>query len=478
MTTMTTTTGATVRVDTALDDLAGELVGSLIRPDDAAYDGARALWNGLVDRRPAAIARCAGIADVQAAVRFVAAHDLLVAVRGGGHNVAGTAGVDGGLVVDLSEMNHVEVDPDRRRARAGGGATWADVDAATQVHGLAAPGGLVSETGIGGLTLGGGIGWLRRKHGLACDNLVAATLVTADGAVHVVDEDVDPDVLWALRGGGGNFGVVTDFTYELHPVGPDVCVAFVVYPATETEPVLRGYRAWTEHLSEDVSSLVMCGTVPDAADFPEGSWGDPCVMVVACAASDLDVGEELVAPVRSLADPIADLSGPMPYVELQSLFDDDYPDGLRYYWKSLHLPDLTDEVVTLTAEWADTRPSPLSTIDLWHLGGAMAAVARDATAFGDRSERFLLGVEANWDHATGDEENIAWARGCVDAFRDASTGREYLNFPGFLEDGATSVRAAHGHDNHRRLALLKRRLDPDNRFRLHQNIPPAEEAEP
>lgn len=477
MTTMTTTTGDTVSVDTGLDQLADELVGTLIRPDDAGYDEARALWNGLAKRAPAAIVRCAGIADVQAAVRFAAAHDLLVAVRGGGHNVAGTAGVDRGLVIDLSQMNQVEVDPDRRRVRAGGGATWADVDAATQVHGLAAPGGLVSQTGIGGLTLGGGIGWLRRKHGLACDNLVAATLVTADGAVHVVDEDVDPDVLWALRGGGGNFGVVTDFTYELHPVGPDVFVGFVVYPTDEIDTVLRRYRTWTQDLSEDVSSLVMVGSVPDTAEFPEDHWGDPCIMIVACAATDLDAGEALIAPVRSLGEPITDLSGPLPYLELQSLFDEDYPDGLRYYWKSLHLPDISDEVIALTTDWAGKRPSALSTIDLWHLGGAMAAVPAEDTAFGDRSAPFLLGIEANWEHGDDDDENIAWARACIDAFRDASTGREYLNFPGFLEDRDASVRAAHGEENHHRLAVLKRRLDPDNRFRLHQNIQPAEEGD-
>lgn len=291
----------------------------------------------------------------------------------------------------------------------------------------------------------------------------------------MVDEDVAPEVLWALRGGGGNFGVVTDFTYELHPLGPDVYVGFVVYPADAIDTVLRGYRAWVHDLSEDVSSLVMVGTVPDTDDFPEDHWGDPCVMIVACAATALDVGEDLVAHARSIAEPIADLSGPMPYLELQSLFDEDYPDGLRYYWKSLHLPDISDEVIALAADWADKRPSPLSTIDLWHLGGAMADVPAEATAFGDRSAPFLLGVEANWEHAADDDHNIAWARACVDAFRDASTGREYLNFPGFLEDRDASVRAAHGEENHRRLAVLKRRLDPDNRFRLHQNVPPAEE---
>ncbi|TVP66927.1 MAG: FAD-binding oxidoreductase [Nitriliruptor sp.] len=473
MTALTTLQGHSIELDEGLGALADRLRGDLLRPDDAGYDEARALWNGMTVRRPAAIAHCADSEDVRTCVRFAAAHDLLLAVRGGGHNVAGTAGADGALVIDLSAMNDVEVDAGGRRARAGGGATFADLDAATQRYGLAAPGGVVSATGIGGLTLSGGIGWLRRKHGLTCDNLVAATLVAADGTVHHVDEERDPELLWGLRGGGGNFGVVTELTYRLHPVGPEVFLSFTVYPLDAAEQVLGGYRDWTDDLAEEVTSLVVGGSVPEEPDIPEEHWGEPCVILVACAATELDRGEELTQPIRHLAEPIADLSGPVPYVALQQLFDADYPDGLRYYWRSLHLPALSDEVVARTIAWTRTRPSARTTVDLWHLGGAMARPGPEATAYGDRSAPFLLGVESNWEDPADDDANLAWTRSCVDAFEELSTGREYLNFPGLLEDREATLRAAHGEANLDRLRALKQRMDPDNRFRLHQNIPPS-----
>lgn len=473
MATITTLTGDTIALDRAVDDLDRALDGDVLRPRTDGYDDARALWNGMIERRPGLIARCTGVDDVQQAVRFAAAHDLLVAVRGGGHNVAGTAGVDGGLVIDLSAMRDIDVDPQAHRAHAGGGATWAELDAATQTHGLATPGGVVSDTGIGGLTLGGGIGWLRRRHGLSCDNLVAAQIVTADGQVRDVDEQTDAELLWALRGGGGNFGVVTRFDYDLHPVGPEVAVAFVLYHADRTAEILRAYGDYATDLADEVSSFAICGTVPDEEDFPEDIWGEPYVLLMAVAACEVDDGERLLRPLRELGDPLADLSEPMPYVDVQQLLDDDYPVGLRYYWKSLHLPALSDDVIDLAAEWAARRPSPIATLDIWHLGGAMARVPADATAFGDRSAPWLLGVEANWEDPADDDANLAWTRGCVDAFRDASTGREYLNFPGFFEDDNATLRTAYGQANYRRLAELKRRVDPGNLFRLHQNVPPA-----
>lgn len=474
MTTVTTLDGGSTELGGAVDDLAADLDGDVVRPDDAAYDDARALWNGMLDRRPALIARCAGTSDVQRAVRFAADRGLLVAVRGGGHNVAGTAGVDGAMVIDLSPMHRVAVDTDAAEVTAGGGATWADVDAVTQAHGLATPGGVVSETGIGGLTLGGGIGWLRRKHGLACDNLVGARLVTADGEVHDVDGGSDPDLLWGLRGGGGNLGVVTEFTYTLHPVGPEVAVALVAYPADLTREVVRAYGDYTADLADEVSSFAICGTVPAEEDFPQQAWGEPFVLLMAVAACGVADGERLVQPLRDLGDPLADLSGRMPYVEVQQLFDADYPAGdLRYYWKSVHLDDLSAPVADLAADWAGRRPGPLSTVDIWHLGGAMARVPADATAYGDRSAQYLLGVEANWQRPADDAANLDWTRGCIEAFRDVSTGRQYLNFPGFFEDGDAAVRGAHGEDNYRRLGELKRRVDPHNLFRLHANVPPA-----
>ncbi|MFP3906637.1 MAG: FAD-binding oxidoreductase [Acidimicrobiales bacterium] len=474
MTDLLTTSGDAVALDDgAADDLAAALRGEVIREGDAGYDEARALWNGMLDRRPAMIVRCADTDDVSATVRFAVDHDLVFAVRGGGHNVAGTAGIDDGLVIDLSTMNEVVVDPEARTARAGGGATWADLDGATQPHGLAAPGGLVSETGIGGLTLSGGIGWLRRKHGMSCDNLVAARLVTATGEVLDVDDDADPELMWALRGGGGNFGVVTELTYRLHPVGPEVFVAFVIHRGERSAEVLEAFGAWTTDLADEVTALAMCGAIPEAEEVPESWRGEPGVMIVACAATDLTTAEELTAPIRDLADPIVDLSGPMPYTELQSLFDEDYPNGFRYYWKSLHLPGMDAETVDRLVEWAGTRPSPLTTVDVWHLGGAMARVAPEATAYGDRSAPYLLGIESNWEDPDHDEANVEWTRRCFEAFRSLSTGREYLNFPGFLEDGESMLRSAHGESNYERLARVKARLDPDNRFRLHQNVPPA-----
>ena len=466
MTSVLTRTGETLRLPGPAAALGEHLDGRLVTPDDDGYDDARALWNGMIDREPGLIVHVATVADVQRAVRFAAEHDLRLAVRGGGHNVAGTASVEGGVVIDLGQLRNVEVDVEARQAAVGGGATWAEVDAATQAHGLATPGGVVSQTGVGGLTLGGGIGWLRRKHGLASDNLVGAQLVTADGEVAEVDQGTDPDLLWALRGGGGGLGVVTRFDFQLHPVGPEVFVAFVVYHGDRTREVLRAYRDYTSDLAEEVSSFVILGTVPEDDDFPADAWGEPYAMLMACAATaDLDQGEALVRPLRDLGDPIVDMSGPMPYTELQQALDADYPDGLRYYWKSLHLPGLSDELIELATEWAARRPSPLSTFDIWHLGGQMAQVPAEATAFGDRSAPYLLGAEANWEDPNHDDANLAWTRGVIDEFREHSTGREYLNFPGFFEGGDDTRRAAHGQANYERLQRVREQVDPSGLFR-------------
>lgn len=464
--------GQTVELtDETVKQLDDRLRGRVVTPRTRGYGEARELWNGIADRRPELILRCDHPADVIEVVRFATEHDLLVAVRGGGHNVAGTATVDGGTIIDLTHARHVSVDPERRVVRAQGGATWADVDSTTQKHGLATPGGVVSDTGIGGLTLGGGIGWLRRKHGLTCDNLIGADVVTADGDVVHTDEDTNPDLLWGLRGGGGNFGVVTTFEYRLHPVGPEVMAAIVFYDGSRTVDGLRFYRDYTADLSYDVSSFAICGTVPSGEPFPEASWGDPYLLFMAVHAGDVEAGRSLLRPLREFSDPIVDLSGPMPYLEVQQFLDEDYPTGLRYYWKSLDLGELSNDVIERIAAHAQRRPSPLSTIDVWHQGGAMAEVSPEATAFGDRSAPYLLGVEANWQSAADDEANIAWTRETIADLEPLSTGREYLNFPGFMEDADTTLRAAYG-DNYERLVALKRRYDPNNFFRLHQNIDP------
>ncbi|GAA4729023.1 FAD-binding oxidoreductase [Isoptericola chiayiensis] len=471
MTTLTTLDGGTVGLGPELDALARDLTGTLVRAGDAEYDDARALWNAVTERRPAAIVRCATTEDVRRCVLLAAEHRLLVAVRAGGHNVAGTAGVDGGLVIDLGRMRDVVVDPVARTARVAGGARLGDLDAATQQHGLATPAGVFSDTGIGGLGLTGGIGWLRRRYGLTCDNIVGATLVTADGTVHEVDEHSDPALLRGLRGGGGNLGVVTELVLRLHPVGPEVYVGFVIHRADRALEVLRTFRDWTADLPDEVSAMAVLGAAPEDDAVPAELAGQPCVIVLACS-TDLDRGPELLAPVRDLPDPAADLSGVMPYVELQQIFDADYPTGMRYYWRSLHLPQLSEEALRRAVDQMHRRPSALSTIDLWHLGGAMSRTAAPETVYGDRSAPFLVGIEANWTDAADDDANVRWARACAADLDDLSTGREYLNFPGFQEGGQGTLRAAHGEEAYEHLRALKRRLDPHNLFRLHQNVAP------
>lgn len=458
-----------------LEELRSILDGKVIRPGDPEYDEARGLWNGMIDKRPTAIVRARSEEDVQKTVTFASESNLTLAVRGGGHNVAGTASIDDGIVLDLSDMNGVTVEPGERRARVYGGATWADVDAATQKHGLATPGGVVSETGVGGLTLGGGIGHMRRKHGMTIDNLLGARIVTADGRLREVSERMDPELFWGLKGGGGNFGVVTSFEFQLHPVGPEVPVAFVFYDAADHQQILAALRERLDEMPEELSPLLFFGTVPEAEDFDEAIWGEDFLGLLCPAmTSDIEKGWPMLQPLRELAKPMTDMSDVMAYTEAQSILDDDYPSGeLRYYWKSLNMPALTDEVIGTLSEINRSRPSPLSTVDVWVQGGAMARVAAEATAFGDRSDPYLIGIEANWADASQDEANIQWARDAIESLRAASSGKEYVNFPGFLEEGRSTLETAYG-DNYPSLAQLKKRVDPSNLFNLHLNIEPGD----
>ena len=442
--------------------------GDLMRPGDAGFEETAAVWNGTVEKRPALIARCTSADDVAAAVRFAADNGVLVAVRGGGHNVAGTATCDGGLVIDLSRMNEVAVDPEARLARAGGGATWADIDAATQPHGLAAPGGLVSKTGIAGLTLSGGIGWLRRKHGLSCDNLASVEIVTADGTVLTASGDENAELFWGVRGGGGNFGVVTRFDYHLHPVGPEVMFCFVLYPLEDGRPVLKGWRDFCESAPDDVSSIALCGTVPGEEPFPAEIHGRRFVALATLYAGSVEDGERVLQPLRELGVPLCDFSGPAPYVEVQTNFDGDYPDGLRYYWKSLYLEHFDDAAIDTVLTLAKERPSPLSTVDIWQLGGAMGRVASHATAFGDRSAPWLLGVESNWEDPQADKRNRTWTREACARMERFSNGLSYLNFEPDINVGQQGDNA-----HQTRLAALKRHYDPANLFRLNHNIVPS-----
>src|SRR5829696_2919846 len=459
--------------DSALDETVVEQLGSRVRgrllhPNDAAYEEARRLWNGVIDKKPALIVRAADEADVIEAVNFARENGLLLAVRGGGHNVAGTASAEGGLVLDLSAMNGIEVDPERRTVRAGAGATIGELDEETQKHGLATPMGVVSETGIAGLTLNGGIGHLRRKYGLSSDNLISADLVTADGSLLTASEEENAELFWAIRGGGGNFGVVTSFEYRLYPVGPEVMCAFVFYPGDRAKEVLRFAEEYVVHAPDEVSPLSFLGRVPRVEDFPEEWHGEQFVAFLAVYSGPVERGEKALAPLRELGDPIADFSGPMPYTELQKLLDEDYPDGWRYYWKSLNVDGLQGSVIEALVEHAEAAPSDHSTIDIWFQGGTMGRVGAGENAFGDRSAPLLLGIEANWEEGESGEDgaNIAWARSCFSDMKRFSDGGMYLNFPGFLEEGDSMMRDAYG-ENYERLVEIKNHYDPTNLFRLN-----------
>ncbi len=463
--------GETDLPSAAVDAFASSLRGQLLRPGDQGFEPARKVWNGMIDRRPALVARCAVDEDVVAGVNFARDNGLLFAVRGGGHGVAGHALSDGGLVIDLSEMRAVDVDPAGLTARAQGGCTLGDVDRETQRHGLATPLGVVTETGIAGLTLSGGIGWLRRKHGLSCDNLVSAQVVTADGRLRTAGEGENEDLFWAIRGGGGNFGVVTSFEYRLHPVGPEVFVCFVFYPADRAREVLQSCERYLSEAPEDVAPLAFFGRVPEAEEFPPASHGKPYLTLLALHPGEPAEGERILRPLREIADPIADLSSTMPYTEAQAVLDEDYPDGWRYYWKSVNVSELSDEMIDRLAEHAAAAPSPYSTIDIWYQGGAMARVGEEETAFANRSEPYLLGIEGNWEDDASSEENVAWVRNTFADMRSFSSGGIYLNFPGFLEEGEQLLHEGYGR-NYERLAEVKTKYDPTNLFRLNANIEP------
>jgi FAD/FMN-containing dehydrogenase len=375
-------------------------------------------------------------------------------------------------VIDLAALRDVEVDPLRRTVRVGGGATWGEVDRATQPFALAAPGGLVSETGVAGLTLGGGMGWLRRRYGLSADNLIAAELVTADGAVIRASETERPDLLWALRGGGGNFGVVTSFEFRLHPVGPEVAFLYVLYPIAEARPVLRAHEALVNADDGPISTLAVLGFVPPMDGIDPSVVGAPFVGVLGMYAGDPSDGMAALQPFRELARPMLDLSGPMPYVDAQTIYDADYPSGHRYYWKSSRAEALGDELIDVLVRHMQAAPSVHSTIDIWLHGGAVATVDGDATAYGRRDIPYLISPEGNWEHAADDAANIAWLRGLLADVEPHAAGGAYLNFPGLLEEGDALVRGSLG-DTYARLTAVKAAYDPDNVFRRNHNVPPV-----
>jgi hypothetical protein len=447
--------------------------GRLITSSDFDYNNARAVWNGAIDRRPRLIARCIGTADVVAAVRFARDHDLEIAIRGGGHNVAGTAVCDDGIVIDLSAMRGVRIDPADRTAWVQGGALWGDVDHETQAHGLATTGGIVSHTGVAGLTLGGGVGWLMRKHGLTIDNLLAVDIVTADGERVRASDNEHPELFWALRGGGGNFGVVTAFEFRLNSVGPTVLAGPILWDATDAGEVLRFYRDFVRDAPDELGTVVRFGTAPPLPVIPEALHWRPVVMVGTCYAGPIADGEQQLRPLRAFRTPLLDLIGPAPYAGFQSALDSTVVHGWNYYWKSTHLPELRDDLIDVITEHAFSCSSPRSYAAMFHMKGAVSSVAEGETAFGNRQASHAITLDAVWrpGEVFGDRD-IAWTRTFFAALGRFRQG-VYVNFLGGDED-PDRVREAYGDSVYSRLVDVKSVYDPDNIFRHNQNIRPRE----
>ena len=460
---------APVLGEATVQELRESVRGAVLAPDDEGYAEARVIWNGLHDeRRPALIVRCTGAADVIAAVGFARSNGVPIAVRGGGHSIAGFSTADVVMVIDLSPMSGVRVDTEAQRAYVGGGAVWADVDHETQAHGLATTGGLVSTTGVGGFTLGGGIGWLMRKHGLACDNLVGADVVTADGRMVHASATENADLLWGLRGGGGNFGIVTQFELAVHRVGPLVYAGPIFYPADAAGDLLRLFRDWAPDAPDDITALVNLTTAPPLPVIPEAWHGRKVAALIATSAGPHDDAGRQVEAFRTVAEPIADLLGTMPYSVIQTLIDQLWPKGIRAYFKATNLARLDDALIDSLCERHLAVPSPGAEIHVHQMGGALARVDEDATAFGDRSMPFVLNAVTNWQDADADDAHTEWARSVIAAAEDASTGRAYVNFLGDTGAG----RSSYGTKTYERLAGLKREYDPTNVFKLNQNIEP------
>ena len=455
--------------EATLAEFAAGLRGTVVRAEDEDYDRERSIWNGAHDRRPAVIVRCAGVADVIRTVDLARTEGLPLAVRGGGHSIPGFSTVDGGIVLDLSQMRGIQVDPARRTATAQAGCTWKDLDAETQQFGLATTGGLVSSTGVAGFTTGGGIGWLMRKHGLASDNLIGADLVTADGQFVHASASERSDLFWGLRGGGGNFGVVTSFEFQLHQVGPTVLSGLAFYPADEAEQVLRGYRAACATAPDELTTLVNLTTAPPVPFLPESVHGKPIIGIGGCWSGDLDAGADATAPFRSLGTVIADVFAATPYAGWQQALDPLYPRGIYNYFRSAFLRTVDDASLRVLLDSFATVPTPLTEIHLQHLGGAVGRVPADATAFALRDQEFIVNVVARTPNADGFADVVDWARGVTSALGpDAGT---YVNFTG--ESTAAVVRASYPPDTYERLVELKNAYDPDNLFRLNQNIVPS-----
>ena len=454
----------TVLPEATVDEFKEGLRGQLILPDDCGYDDARAIFNSMIDKHPALIARCAGVSDVINSVKFARAHDLLAAVRGGGHSFPGNSVCDDGLVIDLSLMKSVRVDPKKRTVRAEGGVKWWELDQETQAFGLATTGGTVSTTGIAGLTLGGGVGWIARKHGLSVDNLLSADVVTADGRLLVASATENDDLFWGLRGGSGNFGVVTSFEYQLHPVGPVVLAGPLVYPLEKAKEVLRFYQEFISDVPDELMTT---------AGFANSPEGEPAVVIIVCYTGPIDEGEKLLEPLRELDSPLEDQVCPMAYTKVQTMLDQDAPWGIRNYIKTSFMKAIDDDAAQMLADRFKRAPSRYTVVTLFQLGGAVSRVDKQDTAFYHRDAGYHAFLSTAWEDAADDERNIRWMRDTWSAMQRFASGGVYVNEMGDEQESIERVKEAYGPTTYQRLVSLKNKYDPTNFFRLNPNIKPT-----
>src|SRR6187551_3420885 len=446
------------------------LRGYVVEPGDPSYDTDRKIWNGSVYRHPAMIFRCLGVSDVIAGVKFGRASGLPVAVRSGGHSFPGLSTADGAVVIDLSLMKGVRVDPERRTARVQAGVLLGDLDRETQAFGLAVPSGIVTHTGVAGLTLGGGIGWIMRKHGLSIDQLISVDLVTAEGEFVQANEERNPDLFWGVRGGGGNFGIVTEFEFDCVPLGPQILAGPVIWPMERSGDVLRFYRDWIAEAPDDLMTIIVHRKAPPLPIIPEELHGQPVVMVICCWVGDLEEGERFIKPLRDFGSPVADVCVPKPYLTHQAMLDPSFVPGRWYYFKSCDVAELTDEIIDLTMERSLQIESPLSSFPIWQMGGAVSRVGEDETAFNGRGAGFTYNIGVCTEDEEGFERERDWVRSFWSALEPWHQG-VYVNFLG--DEGADRVRDSYGAEKYARLQALKSQLDPDNFFRINQNIPAA-----
>jgi FAD/FMN-containing dehydrogenase len=447
------------------------LRGELVEASHPHYNEYRSIWNGMINRKPALIARCVGAADVIEAVRFARRNDLYVSIRGGGHHVSGNSVCDGGMVIDLSAMNSVYVDPHKSTARVQAGAKLIDIDHETQAYGLVTPLGVVSDTGVAGLTLHGGMGWLMRRYGLSLDNILSLDVVTADGKLVRASQDENPDLFWAIRGGGGNFGVVTSFEFKLYPISSQVWFLLAIYPPEVATKGLAYMRDNMPKMPDELSLISVFWNAPDAEFIPEEYRGQPIFVMAGCYSGPLEKGEKVIAPFRNLGKPVADLSGPMPFHEIQKILDVNFPNGRQYYWKSAYLNELNDEAIKMLVNYAKNRPSPFTTLNVWALGGQISKIDPASTAFYQRNWPYLISMESSWDNPEDSEKNVSWTRKVYADVNSKLDAGLYLNFPGFVEEGEDLMAKTFG-PNYKRLKDIKSKYDPENFFCGALNIKP------